>query len=178
MKPFKSIIVVKHPRDLVWKTILDRLPDLVPYLDDIDTVTTQDRQELPDGVVQLVNIWKADIQIPAALHSIINPSMLAWTDRAQWRQRHAQCHWSIEPHFFPERIRCAGVTHYESAIGGRGTRITFEGQLEVSAHKLAGMPAFMGDNAGKAIEFFVTSLIPKNFRKITDALGVLLDKEA
>jgi hypothetical protein len=174
MKAFKSIIIVKHPLDPVWTTIRDRLSDLAPFVDDIERITVMERHEEPDGTIRLVNVWKANPPIPALLSSVINPEILAWTDRAEYLTRRHECVWRIEPHFFPERTRCSGVTRYEAAIGGRGTRITFEGKLDVTASNMAGVPAFMEGAIARGIESFVTALIPKNFRKLTDALATYL----
>jgi len=178
MKPFKSIIIVKHPREKVWEVVRDRLDELVPYMDDIQSVAVQNKADMPDGIKEITNIWKADIQLPAILNSVIDSSMLSWTDRAQWQSDQTLCHWEIEPHFFPERTRCTGFTRYEPAIGGRGTRITFEGQLDVSTQSISGMPTFIEGRAATAIESLVTTLIPKNFCKITSALSTLLNCEA
>ncbi len=177
MKPFKTIIIVKHPREKVWEVVRDRLDELVPYMDDIESVTMQDKSDRLDGIKDIVNIWKADIQLPAILNSIIDSSRLSWTDRAQWQADQTLCHWEIEPHFFPERTRCTGTTRYEPAIGGRGTRITFEGHLEVSSKKISGVQTFIEGRSATAMESLVTTLIPKNFCKITNALSTLLNSE-
>lgn len=166
--------MVKHPRDKVWLAIRDNLSEVVPHLDDVASITTEQREEQADNVLQLVNLWKADIDIPTMLTSMLDPDSLRWTDRASWHTQDYKCHWQIEPHFFAERIQCKGITTYEPAIGERGTRITFEGQLEVSTHNLPGLPAMIEKSADKAVEALVTTLIPKNFRKITDALSEII----
>ena len=177
MKAFRSVIIVKHPREQVWTTIRDRLPEVVPLLDDIRGVSVQERQEGPGGSVRLVNVWHAQPILPAPLASAIDPDLLAWTDRAEWNAGDYVCHWRIEPHFFPDRTQCAGRTHYETAIGGRGTRITFEGELAVDARALPHVPTALGATVSAGIESFVTTLVPKNFRKLTTALSVFLGQE-
>lgn len=176
MKTFKSVIMVKYPQAVVWNAIRDQLPEMVPFLNDVASITQENRTEKADGVLQLVNTWKADIKIPNLLKSVIDPDKLSWTDRAEWIEHRRECHWSIEPHFFTEYTRCSGSTQYAPAIGGRGTRITFEGQFEVNAGNIPGIPAFMEETATKTIESLITSLIPQNFRKVTDALSTLLEE--
>ncbi len=174
MKTFKCVVVVKYPRDLVWSTIQDRLSEVVPFMDDIEKVTVVERHQQPDGIVRLVNVWRASPSIPPLLSTVITPEMLAWTDRAEWRPQTYQCHWRIEPHFYPERTQCSGTTRYESAIGGRGTRLTFEGQLDVDITNLARVPFMLGETLSRGVESFVTTLVPKNFRKLTNALSAFL----
>ncbi|MFN0121850.1 MAG: hypothetical protein ACKV2V_15255 [Blastocatellia bacterium] len=177
MKTFSSIVVVKHPRELVWTTIRDHLPELTPFLDDIDAISVSERDEEPNGTVRLVNLWKASPPIPALLSSVLDPEMLAWVDRAEYQPQQYECHWQIEPRFFPDRTRCAGVTRYETALGGRGTKITFSGGLGVAMENLAGVPAFMEGTVRRGVESFVTTLIPKNFRRLTDALSQYLTRQ-
>lgn len=178
MSTFKSISVVKFPPAVVCPTIRDRLPDLVPLLDDIEQVTVAERKEEPDGRVCLVNFWKAKLQIPAILASAVTPDAVAWTDRAEWSRAGTECRWRIEPRFYPELTRCTGITHYEPALGGRGTRITFEGEFGLAANTLPNVPGLLGGTVGKGIESFATTLIPQNFRKLAHALETFLGQQA
>jgi hypothetical protein len=178
MKTFKSVILVKHPKQQVWESIRDRLGIMVPYLDDVAQIHEQERRVTDAGVVELTNIWQADISIPPVLQSVIDHRKLGWTDRAQWFDESGICLWEIEPHFLPGVAQCKGKTRYESAIGGKGTRITFEGELIVDASRLDNLPAFMENTANKTIETLVTTLIPTNFRKVTTALSEVLKQSA
>jgi hypothetical protein len=171
----KTITILKHPTELVWVATRDRLPEIVPLLDDIESMTVQSREEKSDGTVNLVNVWKARPKFPAAVTSHIRPEMLAWNDYAQWSPRNFQCNWRMEPHFYTDRIKCYGVTRYEPAMAGRGTRITFVTNIELFVRDLPGVPALLEDTLSKAIEFFVSALVPQNFRKIAQAVGSLLD---
>jgi len=169
-----SVSMLKHKRDDVWATVRDRLAEIVPLIGDIESVTMQSREEGRDGAVRLVNIWKAKPKLPAIAVDYLKPDMLAWTDRAEYRRPTFECLWRIEPHFLPDRIKCSGVTRYEQAMGGRGTRVTFEGDLDLRLHNLPGVPAILEGPLSSAIEAFVASLVPKNFRKLIEATGQFL----
>jgi hypothetical protein len=175
VKAFKTIAVVKHPREAVWIAMRDRLPDLVRLLSDIEAVESQARDEDPDGVVRLVNLWRARAQVPAALAPVVTPEMLAWTDQAEWRPDAWECRWQIQPRFLTGGVRCAGVTRYAEAMAGRGTRLTFEGSLDVSTTGLPGGVALLGGATGRAIEAFATGLIPRNFQKLAHAVDRYLE---
>jgi hypothetical protein len=171
----KSISMLKHPRERVWPAIRDRLPEIVPLIDDIESVTVESREEKRNGTVLLVNTWKGKPKLPAIVAGRIRPEMFAWTDRAEYRVETFECLWRLEPHFFADRIKCSGVTRYEPAMGGRGTRITFEGDLELSTRNLPGVPTVFEGALASAIELFVAALVPKNFRKLTEAVGKFLE---
>ena len=133
MKPFRTLAVVRQERDTVWTLVRDRLDELVPLISDVESVTVDSRREDPDGTVHLVNLWRAKADVPALLRTVVKPEMLAWTDTAEWKPADWACHWRIRPQVFAERVDCVGVTRYEEAMGGRGTRIVLEGELDVAS---------------------------------------------
>jgi hypothetical protein len=178
MKPFRTLIVAKHAPDLVWKTVRDRLPELIRFIDDIDKVTIEARKSRPDGSMLLINEWRAKVRIPSMLSSIITKDMLVWTDRAEWREKTHECHWQIEPHFRPEMMVCEGSTFYKPAMGGRGTRVIFQGMLDVKRPELLPVPNSIRGVVAMAVESFVASLIPKNFQKVINALNRLLESNS
>jgi hypothetical protein len=171
----KTITVLKHPTECVWVATRDRLPEIVPLLEDIESVTVQSRKKKSDGTVSLVNVWKACPKLSPILTSRIRPEMLMWKDYADWSLRNFECRWRIEPQFFTDRIKCYGLTRYEPAMGGRGTRITFETEIELYTHDLPGVPAVLEGTISKAIESLVAVMIPQNFRKVAQGVGSLLD---
>ncbi|HEX4136320.1 MAG TPA: SRPBCC family protein [Bryobacteraceae bacterium] len=176
MKTFHTLEIVKAPLDEVWRAIRDRLDELVPHLDDVQSVVVEHREELPDGSVRLINLWRGKANIPAVLNSVIKPELLAWTDRAVWNLSTRECAWQIEMHFDRERTKCRGVTKFEPAIGGKGTRVTFSGEFAMNAKGMRGVPAFLESTVEAGVEAFVTSLIPRNFRKLVQAAGNVLTK--
>jgi len=173
MKPFKCVMVVRHAPTLVWGVVRDRLPELVPYMRDVDAIVTASRVEPARGIVRLVNRWTAKAPIPQSLAGVIRPEMLGWTDYAEWNEIRWTCGWRIEPRFLSDRVKCAGMVHYESAMAGRGTRVTFEGALEITAGG-----GFLAGPLSSAVEGFVTSLIPRNAQHLYRAVDTFLDRAA
>lgn len=175
MKSFRCLVGLRHPADRVAPAIRDRLADIAPDLDDVERINIVERQEQPDGGLLLVNEWRISPKLPAALQNYVTPDMLGWLDRAEWSADATLCRWRIEPYFMPEAIRCSGETRFEPAMGGRGARVTFEGTLDVDPAALARIPAAWRLPASTAIEMVVGTMIPKNFRKTTDAVATLLE---
>jgi hypothetical protein len=172
----KTIAMVKYPRELVWRTVRDRMPEIVRLLDDIESVTSTSRELAREGTLQIVNIWRARPELPAVVRSRLDAKMLAWTDRSSWSAKKFECKWRIEPHFFADRVKSEGITRYEPAMGGRGTRVTFEGVLELSALDLPGVPVVFEGAVLAGVETFLGVLIPKNFRKLIDATAKVLER--
>jgi hypothetical protein len=174
MKSFHCLVGLRYPVSQVAPAVRDRLVDIASDLDDVERISVIERREQPHGGLLLVNEWRINPKLPAALGNFIDSAMLGWRDHAEWSADAMLCRWRIEPYFMPEAIHCAGETRFESAMAGRGARATFEGTLDVDPSALARIPAAWRLPASAAIELLVGTLIPKNFRKTTDAVVNLL----
>jgi hypothetical protein len=167
----KTISVVKHPRDLVWSTMRDRLAEIAAHVQDVESAQLVERRE-HDDVATVVHVWQASPKLPAIIASRVQPEMFRWNDHALWDARSFTCTWRIEPHHFADYIQCHGITTYEPAIGGRGTRITF-----TSDFHLGRGDGRIASPLLSAAEPFFRGIIPKNFQKIVASLAALLDRE-
>ena len=168
----RTLSIVKHPLAVVWSAMRDRLPEIAAGVDDVESVQLEQRTNREDGALHVVHVWQANPKLPAIIAGHLRPEMLRWTDRATWSAHDFICTWRIEPHHFADRIECHGTTRYETAMGGRGTRITFLSNFLLGRGR-DGAP----DNPlFTAAESLLRGLIPKNFQKIVAQLGLLLDR--
>src|SRR6516162_7694499 len=100
---------ISFPREVVFRTYRDRLPELIPHLPNVKRISVEKREDDAGGqkgVVKMVNLWEAKGEIPKVAQSIIRPEMLAWLDYAQWNQNDWTCAWRIETKMFTENIKC------------------------------------------------------------------------
>ncbi len=164
--------MIRHPLETVWTAMRDQLPEIAAGVEDVESVRLESRTETASGATIVVNIWQARPRVPALLAAHLKPEMLRWTDRAEWSPRDRTCAWEIEPHYFAVRLRCAGSTHYEPAMGGRGTRLTFTSAFRLGRDS---KPGAIEDVVLRGVESFLQGLIPKNFQKIVTALTAHLD---
>jgi hypothetical protein len=64
-------------------------------------------------------------------------------------------------------------------MGGRGTRITFSGEAEITLGKSTdGVRKMLEDTLLKGVMSFAQGVIAKNFRKMADALNAHLDAQS
>ena len=169
MHSFKSVVIVKHPLDKVWLAIRDSIVEIAPLMSDIESVKVLERHEKGSEESRFVNEWRLSAKLPAIASTIIEPGDLGWLDYARWDNSNYVCRWSIEPFFHPESIRCSGITKYESAIGGRGTRVTFQGDVDIDVAQLAGLSKTISSPVSSIVENVVTTIVPRNFRKVYEA---------
>jgi hypothetical protein len=168
VKSFESLVVLQRPRQELWIAMRDHLPDFADQIADIRQVRQIDRTERPDGNVHVVNQWHAAQQIPSSFRAIVGGDDVGWIDRAVWDAATWTCSWSIEPSFFGDSITCSGQTVFAEAMAGRGTRVTFAGQLDIKPELLASLNN-MFPMASGFIESSVTTMIPRNLRAVAEA---------
>lgn len=174
MKVFRDVVVVKQPLERVWTTMRDRLPELATDVEDVERIIVLEREDIAPGRVRLVNEWRSGHKIPKLLQHRLGAERVCWIDRNDWNEASHVCTWSIEPSLLSEHIRCSGQTCYAAAMGGRGSRITFEGTLELAPGALAALVGTLQQPAGAFVESLVTVLIPRNLRKVMDAAERLI----
>jgi hypothetical protein len=105
-------------------------------------------------------------------------STVGWVDTAVWDSATMICTWSIKPYVFPDHIDCQGTTSYEAAMGGRGTRVTFQGGFDLAPGALGGLAKPLERPVGSFVESIISTMIPKNTRKIIEAAAAQLAAEA
>jgi len=172
---FKTVSIIKHPVEVVWPAFRDQFEEIGALVPNVEYIREMDRTN-SDGPLKTVYEWKVDPPLPAIIKGYIKPEMLSWDDIARWHEDNHQCHWHIVSHYFKDKMHCQGETHFQPAMGGRGCRLTFQGDI-VWKEGLAAIAGFMEGPVNRAIEQVLENMIPKNFHKITQATSTLLAEE-
>ena len=177
MRDFRCLVALRHPPQQVAVGVRDLMTRLAPSLEHVESIATITRVERPDGSTALVNAWRVNPKLPPALNGVVTEDMLGWLDHADWSSDLSACNWRIEPYFMGEAIDCRGTTRFEPAMGGRGTRATFEGRLDIDPSALSKLQPAWRAPASAAVELLIGTIIPKNFRKTAEAVATLLESE-
>lgn len=173
MKSFRALAVVKRSAPEVFTIVRDRLDELVPMVDDIETIEVLAREDLDDDTVRLVNRWTASQRVPDAVARAVDADEIAWTDHNVWSSSELSCRWTIEPCILTEHIRCEGITTYAPAMGGRGCRVALEGTFDLAPAALARLSGALRRPTTSLIETMVSTIIPRGTRKVAEAAALL-----
>jgi hypothetical protein len=178
MKRFSSFTMVKQTTESLLCVVRDRLPEIARDMDDIESIELLERVEQGDGSVTLVNSWHARHKIPAMLQRRLGAETVSWIDRAQWFSSQRRCCWTIEPALLVGYIVCAGSTTFETAMTGRGTRVTFEGTFDLKPGYLGGASAALEPLISSFVESVVSTIIPRNLARAIAGANQILIAEA
>lgn len=161
--------IVPFPRDVVFRAYRDELSNVVAFLPNVRSIEVRSRTE-EGSTVKLHNVWHGGGDIPAAMRSVVDESVLKWDDFASWNQDEFRGTWSIRTHAFTEAVTCAGVTKI-LPVGDGKSRVELIGDFSIDAKKLSGIPSFMAGSIGKAVESFLAKQITANLASTTEGLS-------
>jgi len=166
---------IDFPRELVYSTYRDRLPELVPYLPNVKRISVESRTDEGD-VTKLVNRWEANAEVPKVARSIVKPDMLVWLDHATWFQNDWAVEWQIEHLAFSQQVRCHGRNRYVDE-GGR-TRLEIRGELSVDASRIPGVPRMLAGTVTPVLERFIVQTIRPNLVSTADGVQAFLKAQS
>lgn len=171
---FSLVDEIQHPRERVFATLRDRLPDCVPFMANVDSLTVESRIEEGD-VVKLVNLWRgSSADVPGPLRPLLKPETLSWVDRATWDQGRWRCEWEITLPAVPDAITARGFNTYLDE--GGETVIQLNGEFVVHPDRIRGVPSFVARSVAPTLEKFVIGLIQPNLKKTNQAVAQYLDQ--
>lgn len=160
----QTVIVVMHPRDLIWEALCERTCDLARYLDDIENAELKSKETTPTGLVRCVHFWRARVNVPSLLAPHVDTDFLEWTGRTEWRASEYESRWVVEPRFLKDSALCEAIMKFSPAIGGRGTRIDL--QLEV-----------LGTEGLAGLQTITNTVLTTHFRKLVGAATRLIEED-
>lgn len=159
---FDLIDEIPFPRDVVFATQRDKLPELVPYMPNVESIVVEKR-EVDGPQVKLLNLWKGNADdIPKVIAPLIKSDMMQWYDKATWDEATHICHWEIEINVMPGAISAKGTTEFDEE--GDETVVRIAGEFIVHPDKIP-LPGFVARRAAPTIEKFVVNLIKPNLKE-------------
>lgn len=166
---------IDFPRELVFTTIRDRLPDILPYLPNVDEIEVLESHD--DGEIRrCVKRWAGSSdEIPAVVRPLIRPDILQWIDHATWDQGRWQVDWWHEMGVLPGAISAKGTNRFEA--DGDITIISMEGDFTIHPERLTFVPQIVARRAAPALERFIIGRVKPNLRATNEAVAAFLEDE-
>ena len=150
--------------------IRDRMPSLVPYMKDTESIDVQDRQENGDEV-KIVNRWQASAnQIPKALQSLIKPEYLSWMDHATWSTEKKHAEWRLEAMGSNRLFSCSGITSIRTHSDPNQSYLVIEVSFEIHPENIPGVPTFVAKRLTGQIEKFIGDVLQTNMRQLSKSM--------
>jgi hypothetical protein len=162
--------VIDAPVEVVYATLRDDLPKLVPFLDNVSAIAELERKPGTAGKTHVLNRWRADAgNVPSAVRPFLKPEMLEWLDHAEWDDTGRHVDWWIEPPTFKDLYRCQGRNSVEER--GSSAAIVIRAKLTLDPDKIPGVPGFLARKVAPAVEGYMVERIRPNLAGLAVGVG-------
>jgi len=166
---------IAGPLGRVWELLRDRLTDLVPYLETVDTIEEVERTD-DGGRTHIVNAWQGNSAgVPPFARPFVTKGMTAWRDHATWDSEARTVTWRFEPHRFGKLYTCGGL-NYVRAVDAETTRLELRGSLVIHPEHLP-LPGPLARRYAPRIAEWIIAKIKPNLLQVPNAVQAFLDHE-
>lgn len=165
---------IAFPRDVVFKTYRDHLPQLVPYLANVRAISVTSRAD-EGSLVKFVNRWKGGGEIPSVVRKFLSEDLLEWDDLATWNAEEFTCAWQTIVPAFRDAVDARGKNTFVERTPGV-TTLTISGELKVDAAKVKGVPRLLAGTVGPVIETFLVAAIKPNLVAVAKGVEKFLKR--
>ena len=166
----ESIDVIDQPVDIVYQTVRDDLPNLAPYLPNIDKIICESKAKSKSGL-NLRNRWYAKVELPMLLKKFIKPELLSWLDHASWDDQSKTVSFSLESPlgFGKSLFEAKGINYFESKGQSKTTlRVTCE--VKLYPENVPGVPKILAKKLEPAIESLIKKMLEPNLVSLAKGL--------
>lgn len=165
---------IPFPPELVFSVIRDHVVELRPYLEGIHRISVRSREE-KDGKIEVVVDWCAgDGGVAGPMRALFGEWAFAWTDYALWDAKALSVEWRTETRALGGALSC-GARDLFLADGQGGTLLQVDGELEVDAERIPGVPAAFGGMVARRLEAYLVARIEMSVAQTARALAAYLE---
>jgi hypothetical protein len=172
----ESKTVVKAPLEKVYDLVKNKLPEIVPYLPNVDKIEVLEKNE--DGSkTHLVNKWYAKAEVPGVVKSFIKPELFCWKDVASWDDDSHSVNYSLESYLANDLFDANGKNSFVS-LNENETELIVTCQVKIYPEKLPGVPRLLAKKVSPAVEGLIEKLLAPNLSSLGDGLNQYLEKNS
>lgn len=144
------------PRELVFRTHRDALPEIAPRMTEVERVERRGRAVTATGVITQTHRWVGHPSaLPLLLRPLVPADMLRWEDESRWDPSTWTCSWRVTvPALGPMADITGTHTYTETPTG---CRIALEGTFDFHPERVPQLTLPPG--AVPIVERFVVALI-------------------
>jgi hypothetical protein len=137
----RLVMVAMHARPRVWEVLSERMCELAPLLEHIETAALERRATTDDGTVHCTHRWRARPNVPGILAQHIDQGLLEWTTDTEWRPADYASRWVVRPRSMKGAALCEGTLVLFPPSGARAHGSSLSWPLSRGNRRQAGAPS-------------------------------------
>ncbi|MBB2484728.1 hypothetical protein H5407_05755 [Mitsuaria sp. WAJ17] len=122
----KLMMVLMQPAGPLLQGLMERSCELAPVLPHVQAAEVIRDEVLPTGERQVVQLWRAQVEVPVLLQPHLDPGLLEWSLTLRQPAGGSLIRFHAASRAVQVPGRCEGTFRFTPAAGGRGTRIEME----------------------------------------------------
>lgn len=122
----RQMMVLMQPAGPLLQGLMERSCELAPALPHVQAAEVVRDEVLPGGERQVVQQWRAQVEVPVLLQPHLDPGLLEWTLTLHQPVGGSLIRFHAASRAVQVPGRCEGTLRFSPAAGGRGTRIEME----------------------------------------------------
>lgn len=147
----------------------DRMPELVPFLHDVEEIRVLERAE-GDGVVRILNLWQGSMErVPGPARPFVNRELVSWHDHATWTTSRREAAFRLEPRVGASVFTCAGTTRLIE-VGEERATLRLEVDFEVYPERVPGVPRLLAGKLRGPIEQTIAGQVRPNLENLAGSI--------
>ncbi len=137
--------------DEAFHLIRDAMPELVPFLHDVDGIDVIERVDEGEQV-RILNLWRGSMaRVPAPARPFVTAELLSWHDHAVWTTSLRQARFRLEPLVGARIFTCEGTTTLVEGDSS-SAQLRLEVDLEIHPDRVPGVPRLLARKLRGPIE--------------------------
>lgn len=155
--------------DEAFHLLRDAMPELVPFLHDVDSIEVIERVEQGEQV-RILNLWRGSMaRVPAPARPFVTPELLSWHDHAVWTTSRRQARFRLEPLVGARIFTCEGTTTLVEG-GATGAQLRLEVDLEIHPDRVPGVPRMLARKLRGPIEQTIAGQVRPNLENLAGSI--------
>lgn len=157
------------PAGTAFHLLRDRMPELVPFLHDVEEIRVLEREE-GEGVVRILNLWQGSMErVPGPARPFVSPELVSWRDHATWTTSRMEAAFRLEPRVGADIFTCAGTTRLHPD-GAERSLLRLEVDLEIHPERVPGVPRLLARKLRGPIEQTIAGQVRPNLENLAGSI--------
>jgi hypothetical protein len=149
--------------DEVYPLVRDRMPELLPYMPDVEALEQLSYERENDTRVRILNKWSAKGQVPSLIAKFLPKDMFTWLDHAYWKDDEYCVDYRLEGFGY----EATGTNYFTPDNGGTKLRVTATITIDPAKFKI---PKMLFNKAFPMIEGSVKKAVQPNLTALARGL--------
>ena len=165
----KVATTINQPRDIVYELVRDDVEKLVPYMPNIEEITSKS-SERDGSTLKVTRGWRAKAEVPRMAQKFVKPELFAWDDIATWDDDERSVEYYLESAVANDLYDAKGKNLWVE-LGEDKMELRIQCSVTIYPERLPGVPRMLAGKVKPMIESLVGKMLKPNLTSLGDGIN-------